>query len=425
MRRVSAGELRRRLERALGPDAARLRAAVREARRVGASAWLVGGPVRDLLLGRPVLDVDVLVSHGLRETARALGRALGGSTQLWPRFLTASVSWEGFRIDLAQARREHYPRPGALPVVEPAPVPEDLARRDFSIHALALRLDGRAELLDPFDGVVDLAKCQVRVLHPGSFRDDPTRLFRASRYAARLGFAIERATGRLFLEALASGALDAVSGDRVAHELERLVAESNPDVAARHASRRGLLGAIAPGWGLSVAGGRGLARLARARRSPPWPDAAATDAVRACGLRLLLLGAPSGARTRAIARLGVRGRPATRIEADLAAFARLERALARPLSDGRLDAKLEGTEPALLLLLHCAAPAAVARRIRHYATRLRGRPSPLDGRAVERFGFRGPAIGAAIRAARRRALDGEPVSDAWLRRRLARARRMK
>ncbi len=424
MRRASAGELRRRLERDLGPDAPRLRAAVREARRVGASVWLVGGPVRDLLLRRPVVDVDLLVSQRLAEIAQSLARELGGSARLRPRFLTATVEAEGCRIDLAQARRERYPRPGALPIVEPAPVPEDLARRDFSINAMALRVDASPKLLDPFDGRGDLARRQLRSLHAASFLDDPTRLLRASRFAARLDFAIERTTSRQLREALAAGALDAVSGERIGHELARLVEERDPAAAARHANRQDLLAAIARGWRLSAGAARGLTRLAAARDAPPWPGASAPDLVRDCGLRLLLLGAPARVRERAIDRLGLRGRLASRVGVELAALARLERALARPLSDGQLDAKLSGTDPALLLLLYCAASSAVARRARRYAVELRGRPSPLDGHRAEHLGFRGPAIGAAIRAARHRALDGEPVDDAWLRRRLARAERM-
>jgi tRNA nucleotidyltransferase (CCA-adding enzyme) len=397
---------------------------VREARRAGSSVWLVGGPVRDLLLRRPVLDVDLLVSRRLTEIARALAPQLGGSARLRPRFLTATVEAEGWRIDLAQARRERYPRPGALPIVEPAPVLEDLARRDFSINAMALRIDATPELLDPFDGRRDLARRQLRSLHAASFLDDPTRLLRASRYAARLNFAIERTTRRRLREALAAGALDAVSGERIGHELDRLIQERDPAAAARHASRCDLLAAIAPGWRLSARGARGLVRLAAARETPPWPGASAPELVRACGLPLLLLGAPPRVRERAVDRLGLRGRRASRIGADLAAVSRLERALARPLSDGRLDAQLGGADPTVLLLLYCAASAAVVRRAQRYVVELRGRPSPLDGRRAERLGFRGPAIGAAIRAARHRALDGEPVDDVWLRRRLARTERI-
>jgi tRNA nucleotidyltransferase (CCA-adding enzyme) len=143
------------------------------------------------------------------------------------RFGTAKARLDGHELDIAGARSESYLRPGALPLVESAAtIEEDLARRDFTINAMAIPLDGKPQLIDPYGGQADLAGKQLRVLHPDSFVDDPTRAIRAARYAARFGFSLEPET-----ESLLRGAdLDTVSADRREAELLRLASEpSAPD----------------------------------------------------------------------------------------------------------------------------------------------------------------------------------------------------
>jgi tRNA nucleotidyltransferase (CCA-adding enzyme) len=181
------------------------------------AAYLVGGAVRDLLLGRRRADIDVAVEGDVAE----LARRLGGETRAHQRFATASVRVDGLEVDLAAARSETYARPGALPEVRPAPLAADLARRDFTVNAMAVPLSGDPELIDPHGGLDDLRRGELRVLHPGSFEDDPTRALRAARYAARYGFALERATAELIRRA----DLSAVSGDRTETELRKLAAE--------------------------------------------------------------------------------------------------------------------------------------------------------------------------------------------------------
>lgn len=420
-----ASELRKRLWRRLGDRAHPLRTLVRAARRAGVDTFLVGGPVRDLLLGRTPLDLDVLVSARIREVAGATARELGGRAEIRPRFLTATVEASDLRLDLAQARREHYARPGALPQVEPAPVEEELRRRDFSIHALALPLDRRAgaELVDPCGGLADLRARRIRTLHPASFCDDPTRMFRAARYAARLGFRIETATARQLAEGLRAGWLEPVSGERIRAELDRLLDEESAVRAARSTEGRGLFDAIQRGWHPTPRGFRALRALERARSQPPWPAADAT-ARRAAGWRALLLGNGARVRAGALERLGLRGRSASAIDDDVAHCDRLARRLVAPLSDGALDRALSDCDEPLLLLLWSVSPRAAARRVEHYVSRLRAIPTPLDGHAVSRAGFRGPEIGAVLTEARRRALDGHPVDEGWLARRLAALRRM-
>lgn len=419
MKARELASLRGRLWRGLGARAAALRCAAEEAERAGARALLVGGPVRDLLLRQPIGDLDLLLSASLDRVARRTAKRLGGRATIHESFLTATVSGDGFRIDFAQARRESYPRPGALPVVEAASVADDLKRRDFSVNAIALRLYGEgAGPLDPHGGIADLERGVLRVLHDGSFRDDPTRLWRAARYAARLGFRLEPATRRLAREAVAEGALDTISGDRVRHELERLLQEERPGRAARASEALGLFGALRRGW--TVRDLRPLARLARARERPPWPELAGQDVLARTGLALLLLDVHARLRVPALTRIGVRGRPARATAADLARLSALRRQLDTPPSPGRLDAALAGASESALLLAWCAGPGALSRQVARYAVTLRHLPDPLNGHRARRLGAAGPSVGALLRSARTRALDGREVDDAWLRSWLAR-----
>ena len=192
-------------------------------------AFLVGGAVRDLLRGAGGVDLDLAVEGDARSAARALADRLGGVAREHERFGTATVKAAGLSFDLARTRRERYERPGALPTVEPAPLDQDLGRRDFSINAMAIGLTGDdlGHVYDPHGGVRDLDAGVVRVLHEGSFVDDPTRLLRALRYEARMGFAMDADTERLAREAIRRGALSTVSGSRIGDELMDLLAEEN------------------------------------------------------------------------------------------------------------------------------------------------------------------------------------------------------
>jgi tRNA nucleotidyltransferase (CCA-adding enzyme) len=190
-------------------------------------AYLVGGAVRDLLLGSHSVDLDVALEGDAPAVAWELAERLGGLATTHDRFGTAKVRADDLVVDLTSTRRERYERPGALPEVEPASLAEDLARRDFTINAMAVGLTGSdvGVLHDPHGGNEDLDAGVVRVLHPRSFVDDPTRLLRAVRYATRFGFALDPETERLAREAVAEGALGTVSGPRVRDELIDLLGE--------------------------------------------------------------------------------------------------------------------------------------------------------------------------------------------------------
>jgi len=186
-------------------------------------AWVVGGAVRDVLLGGQPADLDLVVEGDAVAAAGRLAQALAGELVVHDRFGTATVRVAGHLYDLATARAETYEQPGALPDVRPGTIEEDLRRRDFTVNAIAVALDGRiAAAPRAFE---DLDVRRLRVLHDASFADDPTRLLRLVRYATRLGFAVEEQTDALARAALAAGALATVTPTRVGAELRLLLRE--------------------------------------------------------------------------------------------------------------------------------------------------------------------------------------------------------
>ena len=249
--------------------------------------YLVGGFVRDLLLGRPAdaraasrWDFDFVVDGDAPALARALARELGGEVVVHTPFKTATwTAPSGAATDFATARMETYPLPGALPVVAPAPIADDLRRRDFTVNAMALRVDGRrfGELLDPHGGQADLAARVIRVLHPLSFQDDPTRMFRAARYEQRLDFNIARETLALIPGAWDS--LAALTGDRMRHEFALIFRETKASAMLTRLGELDILRRVHPSlhWGdKELARAEAIAQLPVAdwRVAPsPEPDA--------------------------------------------------------------------------------------------------------------------------------------------------------
>ena len=221
-------------------------------------AYLVGGAVRDLLLGIEGVDLDLAIEGDLE----ALADAPGFEIEREGLFLTGRLELGELKIDVARTRAESYPHPGALPEVRPAPIADDLARRDFTVNAMAFALAGDAELLDPHKGVDDLRAGVLRVLHDRSFIDDPTRALRAARYAARFGFDLEPGTARLLAEA----DLSTVSDDRVQNELRKIAGEENPAGALQLIVDWGVMPTLDP-----AAPGR-VAEVTRLASTSLWAD---------------------------------------------------------------------------------------------------------------------------------------------------------
>ncbi len=224
--------------------------------------YLVGGAVRDLLLERPNLDLDLVVEGDAIKLAGEIAPVFTAEVTSHPRFGTVSLHWGRRRADIASARAETYARPGALPRVKPGTIGDDLARRDFTVNAMAVALDPRhyGELTDPHGGQKDLKKRLIRVLHDGSFRDDATRIWRAVRYEQRLDFHIEPATLARLKKDL--GRLKSVGGNRLRRELELILTEETPEKALARADELGVLARLHP----SLTGGDWLAEtFSRAR----------------------------------------------------------------------------------------------------------------------------------------------------------------
>lgn len=220
---------------------------------VGAEAYLVGGAVRDAVLGERSNDLDISVCGATDAFVGKLTKMPRCALLRTSQFGTYLLKYEGRVFDVVAVRRESYAKSGALPTVAPGTLLSDLERRDFTINALAVGLNGQSwgELIDPLDGLADLRAKVVRIIHQKSFADDPTRLIRAVRYAVRLGFELEADTGKL----LAKNAtfITRISGSRIIAELTKVLAE--PKRAAMFAKLHGfgVLGAIFKGFEIESA----------------------------------------------------------------------------------------------------------------------------------------------------------------------------
>ncbi len=197
------------------------------AQQLGTPAYLVGGAVRDLFLQRDAPDLDVAVEGDVRSLAEACKAQIpGGDYQYHARFGTATLQdSQGFSLDLAQCRVEHYPAPAALPEVRPGDIDEDLIRRDFTINAMALPLDPEnfATLLDPYGGRIDLQRGQLRTLHSRSFWDDPTRILRGLRFATRFQMNLVPESRQQLQDALQDDIFARLSAARLWREIRYLL----------------------------------------------------------------------------------------------------------------------------------------------------------------------------------------------------------
>jgi tRNA nucleotidyltransferase (CCA-adding enzyme) len=324
--------------------------------------YVVGGAVRDLLLGLGRTDLDVVVEGD----AAALADRLGAEPVEHERFATAKVELDGQEVDIASARSESYPHPGSLPVVSrAAAIDADLSRRDFTLNAMAIPLSGEPRLIDLHGGRADLEAGLLRVLHPESFVDDPTRAIRAARYAARLGFALEPETELL----LRATDLDTVSADRRRGELLRLAGEKT--------GPRGF--ALLREWGLLATReheGELVALVADLVATWPWAER---------------LAPPDRARAVLAAALGPAG-------------SERELVSAQPQRPSQAVELARGHDPVELVL----ARALGAEWLDDYIEKWRAITLEIDGTDLIAAGVpQGPALGRGLAAALRAKLDGE------------------
>lgn len=374
----------------------------------GEPLYLVGGLVRDLLLGRPGLDVDLVVEGDGLAFARDWARGLDVPYRLHRDFLTAQIEDSTLgTVDVATVRRETYPSPAVLPVVTPATVVEDLGRRDFAVNAMALRLD-HDDFLDPWNGLADLAARRLRVLHPRSFVDDPTRILRGVRLGARLGFDFDAETADLAREAIANGAFIPLSGARLAGELALLAPLAGGaelgDALAR-LERLGFFGAV---LGLAAPSSAAVSALdAAPAGGDPW-------------LRLLLTLGRGGAEEALADRLHVDGERRRRLVGTNERAQRARCVLGDPARTPSQihEALAELGDDELALL--ATEPTPVGPRVQDEIVRMRPLKLTIQGRDLLAHGVApGPRVGRALAEVRRGRLDGELAAEDELGRALA------
>ncbi len=395
--------------------------------------YAVGGYVRDLLLGRRTFDIDLVVEGDAIAVARHLGRRIRGAVTPHPRFSTARLRLPaGITLDLATARSERYPRPAILPEIRPALVLADLARRDFSINAMAARVNRHrfGPLIDPFGGSADLRRGQIRVLHDRSFIDDPTRIFRAARFEARYRFAIARDTRRLIKAAVEGRVMEKLAGPRIFTELLLIAKEPSPPRVIRRLGDLGVLETIHPKLGdLPAASGR-LHRmrrvLARSRSLPPEQSPGLGESYL---LGILSLLHPKTAAA-VIRRLDPPRQVAEKLSADLDACRRAASRLARAvnLRQSRIAMLLDPLSPeARALLLAILVSGSRRKAVAQYVINSWRLVPILRGEDLRRLGFRpGPIYRTIFNALRSAKLNGHlrTAQDeiAFVHRRFARSR---
>jgi tRNA nucleotidyltransferase (CCA-adding enzyme) len=367
--------------------------------------YLVGGTVRDILLGEAGFDVDIAVEGDAISFARDLARALGGRFTPHDKFGTAVVSYgDGGRVDVVTTRTEFYDAPAALPTVERAGLREDLFRRDFTINAMAasLKADDFGRLVDPFGGRRDLASGTLRVLHNLSFIDDPTRIFRAVRYEARYGFRLDEHSLRLARGCVEMGLVGDLSSARLRDELVALLQEPAVPRAIVRLGELGADRAVHPHLCADEAAGELLERALALRLeldvdAPAWR----------LGLAVLAREMESDEALAWLARLKVRRRDAEQIAGAIAVAPRIvERLRSESLSPADVVALAEpyGPDAPLLALALDSSLAA----LRDYFARLRDVRLEITGSDLAALGLgESPQVGEVLAELRRRKLNGE------------------
>ncbi len=359
--------------------------------RRGVSVFLVGGPVRDLVLGRASGDLDLTVAGDTVAYAEALAAQLGTRVTIHPRFGTATLILRGdLRLDLATARRELYAHPAALPQVFPGTIQDDLARRDFTINAMAVRLapGGGGELLDPFGGLKDLKEGLLRALHARSYRDDPTRIFRGARYGARYRLRFSPRDRSLIRNALSEKVLRRLSGDRLFHELKLLLGEPTPEAALKILQDLGVLRALDSALALNRSAVTQMRSVRRAWQRYDRLRTSSKPPLWRLYLLILLQSVRGGVRRRVGGHFGLKGPPLDALMREVRDLALLQEQLQKQsLRATHLRHLLDRASAELCLLLWASKARRVRDRVERYLTRLVSVKPALTGQDLRKLGF--------------------------------------
>ena len=380
----------------------------------GVRVYAVGGFVRDVLLGVRDEDLDLTVEGDGVAFARHLAAATDGLCKGPSAFGTSVViARDGHKIDVATARRETYKHPAALPVVEPGTIRDDLFRRDFSINTLAFALNGPEAfiLIDWYGGSADLAEGVIRVLHNRSFRDDPTRMFRAIRLEQRFGFILHRHTLRLLGRAVDKGWIELLSGARLWRELRLMLTGESPIACLRRLDELGILSHIDADLALSPDRLALLTRVAEARVELAETHADVLGQAWLVYLAALFHGLDANILRRAGARLALAPRTIQELADALTAVERASQRLCttdkrRP---SEVVAALRALPLEMLPLLLALCPGReVHQHVQHYLTTWRYIRPDLTGDDLKRLGVpQGPQIGRLLARVLAAKLDGE------------------
>ena len=369
------------------------------AEAVGVQTFLVGGSVRDLLIGRDaIVDLDISLVGSDSQTFDRIAVVTGGTVSRRSQFTTAKLHLDDLEIDLAMARAEEYPLPGSLPVVRSGTLTEDLARRDFSVNAMAVSLSQNSwgDLFDAHRGLIDLERQSLRVLHSASFRDDPTRMLRAARYSSRLELKPTPET----LDALLTSVmyLDRVTAARVRNELERALAESDPAGSMRLLCEWGVLSAIHPS--LTFHAGKWKRFAAEAGEMSPRERTAVAYAVLAHGL-------PDTDANGVVARLNPEAYPRRAIR-ESAALGRLAASELTGCTNSQLATVLDAFTDAAVFGASLATSSKLGSRLAEYLRGHRDLRPHLTGDDLIELGLRqGPSVGGVLALLRNAWLDDE------------------
>lgn len=416
------------LERFLGePILSILRQAAQLAEAHAWQLYLVGGPVRDLLLGLPATDLDLVVRGDALVIAQELASRTHAKLLGHTQFGTATIILEHLHLslDIVTARREYYEHAAALPIVEPSNLRDDLLRRDFSVNTLAVALNAAvfARLYDACNGRADLHQGLMRVLHDRSFIDDPTRLIRMARIAGRLGFAIEEHTLLLTEQALQLHMLGRTTPARILHELELTLADAKPGPAFALLQGLGILRAIHPALGWSEELAAALEQL----HAGTLEDVQALSARELADMRLMLLLYPMDAMERmAFAEYYRLTTHRKHLIEDINTLHQLRVVLRTPgLVDSVVDRSLHSLHDLALLSAHIIEPSPMREHIQRYRAVLRNARPALTGSDLQAMRIPpGPVYRILLEGLRAAFLDGVVTSEAeqraWIRQNMMR-----